>query len=94
MHGLKILEIWNCEAGKADVFRYERLDRYQGKISWQSTKDCEISSTVERSWRNLLRRGQFEFDVRCSKFSPMEMESLQDLLPHLKLEEHILHNDA
>ncbi|KAM0075837.1 hypothetical protein ACKRZS_012043 [Fusarium odoratissimum] len=91
MHALKILEIWNFEGGQADVFRYVRLDRYQGQITWQSTKDREISSTVERSWRNLLRRGQFGFDVKCSNF-PMEMESLHDLLPHLKLGEQILRN--
>ncbi|KAJ0137130.1 hypothetical protein HZ326_19871 [Fusarium oxysporum f. sp. albedinis] len=33
MHALKILEIWNYEAGQADVFRYVRLDRYQGQIT-------------------------------------------------------------
>ncbi|KAM5374624.1 hypothetical protein ACJA88_008089 [Fusarium oxysporum] len=38
MHGLKILEIWNCEAAQADVFRYERLDRYQGKISCRAPR--------------------------------------------------------
>ncbi|KAF4958460.1 hypothetical protein FGADI_2382 [Fusarium gaditjirri] len=93
VHALKILEIWNLEAGQADVFRYERLDRYQGRITWQSTKDREISEIVERRWRDLLRGGQDGFDVECSNFL-VEMNSLQDLLPHLKLGRHILHNDA
>ncbi|KAF5581835.1 hypothetical protein FPCIR_9943 [Fusarium pseudocircinatum] len=91
MQALQILEIWNFEAGQADVFRYERLDRYQGRIIWQSTEGREISSLVERSWRDLLRTGQSGFDVKCSGF-PMEIERLQDLLPHLKLGEQILRN--
>ncbi|PNP79380.1 hypothetical protein FNYG_07215 [Fusarium nygamai] len=91
MHALRILEIWNFEAGQADVFRYERLDRYQGRSIWQSTEGREISSLVERSWRDLLRTRQSGFDVKCIGF-PMEIESLQDLLPHLKLGEQILRN--
>ncbi|KAF5590046.1 hypothetical protein FPANT_6138 [Fusarium pseudoanthophilum] len=91
MHALQILEIWNFEAGHADVFRYERLDRYQGRIIWQSTEDREISSVVERSWKDLLRTGQSGFDAKCSSF-PMKLKSLQDLLPHLKLGEQILRN--
>ncbi|SCN83999.1 uncharacterized protein FFM5_03182 [Fusarium fujikuroi] len=90
LHALKILEIWNFDAGQADVFRYERrLDRYQGQITWQSSKDRQISSSVEKGWRDLLSRGENGFDVKCSNFS-MEMESLQDILPHLKLREQIL----
>ncbi|KAF5688698.1 hypothetical protein FDENT_4783 [Fusarium denticulatum] len=91
MHALQILEIWNFEAGQADVFRYERLDRYQGRITWQSTEDREISSVVERSWKDLLRRGQSGLEVKRSSF-PVDMERLQDLLPHLKLGERILRN--
>ncbi|KAI1018028.1 hypothetical protein LB504_003995 [Fusarium proliferatum] len=90
LRALKILEIWNFDAGQADVFRYERrLDRYQGQITWQSTKDRQISSSVEKGWKDLLSRGENGFDVKCSNFS-MEMESLRDLLPHLKLGEQIL----
>lgn len=92
LHALKILEIWDFDAGQADVFRYERgLDRYQGRITWQSTKDRQISLYVEARWKDLLSRGQNGLDVSCSNFS-MEMESLGDLLPHLKLGEQILRN--
>ncbi|KAF4440858.1 hypothetical protein FACUT_3176 [Fusarium acutatum] len=91
MHALKILEIWNFEAGQADVFRYKRLDRYLGRITWQSTKHRKICSDMERSWKDLLRRCQSGFDVKRSSF-PMEIKSLQDLLPHLKLGEQILRN--
>ncbi|KAF5590808.1 uncharacterized protein FSUBG_10672 [Fusarium subglutinans] len=93
MPALKLLEIWNFEAGhvQADVFRYERLDRYQGRITWQSTKQRKISSNVERSWKDLLRRGENGFDIKRSSF-PMDIRSLQDLLPNLKLREQILRN--
>jgi hypothetical protein len=91
MHALQILEIWNFEAGQADVFRYERFDRYQGRIIWQSTEDRKISSVVERSWKDLLRTGQSGLDAKCSSF-PMRLESLKDLLPCLKLGEQILRN--
>ncbi|KAF5570510.1 hypothetical protein FPHYL_1186 [Fusarium phyllophilum] len=91
MHALKILEIWNFEAGQADVFRYGRLDRHQGCIAWQSTKHRKISPDVERSWKDLLSRGQSGLDVNRSSF-PTEIESLQDLLSHLKLGERILRN--
>ncbi|KAF4497986.1 hypothetical protein FAGAP_5845 [Fusarium agapanthi] len=90
---LKILEIWNFEAGhvQADVFRYERSDRYQGRITWQSTKHRKISSNVESSWKDLLRGGENGFDIKRSSF-PMDIKSLQDLLPNLKLREQILRN--
>ncbi|KAF5969366.1 hypothetical protein FBULB1_10278 [Fusarium bulbicola] len=90
---LKILEIWNFEAGhvQADVFRYERLDRYEGLITWQSTKHRKVSSNVERSWKDLLRRGENGLDIKRSSF-PMDIRSLQDLLPNLKLREQILRN--
>ncbi|KAF5564976.1 hypothetical protein FNAPI_1860 [Fusarium napiforme] len=91
MHALQLLEIWNFEAGHADVFRYERLDRYQGRIIWQSTEDREISSVVEMSWKDLLRTDQSGFDAKCSSF-PIKLKSLQALLPHLKLGEQILRN--
>ncbi|KAF5651917.1 hypothetical protein FCIRC_13074 [Fusarium circinatum] len=90
---LKILEIWNFEAGhvQADVFRYERLDRYEGRITWQSTKHRKVSSNVERSWKDLLRRGENGLDIKRNSF-PMDIRSLQDLLPNLKLREQILRN--
>ncbi|KAG9499662.1 hypothetical protein J7337_008121 [Fusarium musae] len=91
MHALQLLEIWNFEAGQADVFRYERLDRYQGHIIWHSTEDRELSSVVVQSWKDLLRTGQSGLEVKCSSF-PVEMERLQDLLPHLKLGQQILRN--
>jgi len=92
LQALKILEIWNFDAGQADVFRYERgLDRYQGRITWQSTEDRQISLIVEMGWKDLLSRDEHGFKVKCNNFST-EMESLGDLLPHLKLREQILRN--
>ncbi|KAF5698726.1 hypothetical protein FMUND_15033 [Fusarium mundagurra] len=89
MHALKILEIWNFKAGQADVFRYERLDRDHGRITWQSTRNREISSVVEGSWKDLLMSRQSGFDIKRSSF-PTGIGSLHDLLPHLKLGEQIV----
>ncbi|KAF5621982.1 hypothetical protein F52700_10857 [Fusarium sp. NRRL 52700] len=91
MHSLQILEVWNLETRQAYVFGYERLDRYQSRITWQSTKHCKISSNVERSWKDLLRRDQIGLHAKRSSF-PMVIESLQDLLPHLKLGEQVVRN--
>lgn len=90
MPALTILEIWNLNKYRqADVFRYERLDRRNGQLTWQSTQDRRISSGVQKGWKDLLGRFPSVLDVKCSKF-PMEMESLRDILPYLKLREQIL----
>ncbi|KAI1050298.1 hypothetical protein LB506_001904 [Fusarium annulatum] len=90
MPALRILEIWNLNKYRqADVFRYERLDRRNGQLTWQSTQDRRISSHVKKGWKDLLGRFPSVLDVKCSQF-PMEMESLRDILPYLKLREQIL----
>lgn len=101
MPKLETLELWYFSSPNfmpphptpscADIFTYQRLDRYSSCISWKSTRSFKISKETRERWKGVVDVEGAEFSVEHLDLDPDQLTNVGKLYPYLVLRDRILH---
>ncbi|KAF5676098.1 Oxoglutarate iron-dependent oxygenase [Fusarium heterosporum] len=97
MPKLKIMELWCYMPSTIAIFRYERLGRYFGVITWEGYVQYHITAKVVAGWRHVLPQdveNPSELLFENVPLLPSETFSLGSMYEHLKLREYVLHEST
>ncbi|KAM0351845.1 hypothetical protein ACHAPU_002358 [Fusarium lateritium] len=97
MPKLKIMELWCYSYSTMVVFRYERLGRFFGVITWEGYEEYCITTKVVDAWRRVLPHDDedpSELQVETVALRPPKNFNMGSMYEYLKLREHIVHEST